>query len=171
MVVWFPKTHPVPRWLGHNNGLYTQGPICHPSSCQFVRHSIFFGLPSFCILELLRGPPLASRSRKKDGWIDPNTQHKILTSSREVQHRLFSHISSIVHLGLAIDVCIDIVPGLLEMREIGQGMGVWFSIVWGSPSLGFLGSYIIESLSQACQASNGSIKLSSLSGKTVLSDN
>jgi hypothetical protein len=79
--------------------------------------------------------------------------HKILTSLGEVQCRLFSHISSTVHLGLAVDVCIDVVPALSEMRDIGQGMGVWFSMVWGSPPLGFPGSCIIESLAQACQAS------------------
>jgi hypothetical protein len=94
-----PKTHPVSRWLGHNNGLYTYGAIRHPSSCQFVRHSIFFGLPCFCMLELLSSP-LASGSRKKDEQLTPT--HKILTSSEEVQHMLFSHISIIVLLGLAI---------------------------------------------------------------------
>jgi hypothetical protein len=96
--------------------------------------------------------------------------YKILTSLEEIQCRLFSHISSIAHLGLAIRVCVEIFPGLSEMREIGQGIGIWFSMVWGSPPLGFLGSYTVEFLAQACQASNGSVKLSSL-GKTVLSDN
>jgi hypothetical protein len=51
------------------------------------------------------------------------------------------------------------------MREIGQVMGVWFSVVWGSPPLGFPGGYIIEFLAQACQANNGSVKLSSPLGK------
>jgi hypothetical protein len=90
--------------------------ICHSSSCQFVRHAVFFGIPSF-------------------------------------------------------HVCIDIIPGLSEMTEIGQGMRVWFSIVWGSPPLGFPGDYITESLAQACQASNGNAKLSSSLGKTNVSDN
>jgi hypothetical protein len=57
MGVWYPKIHLVPKQLGYNNGLYAQGAIHHPSSCQFLRHTIFFGLPNFHILELLRDPP------------------------------------------------------------------------------------------------------------------
>jgi hypothetical protein len=57
------------------------------------------------------------------------------------------------------------------MKEVGQGMGVWFSVVWGSPPWVFLGGYIIESLAQAFQAYNRSIKLFSPLGKTVLSNN
>jgi hypothetical protein len=91
--------------------------------------------------------------------------HKMLTSLGEVQCRQFSH------LGLVIQFCINIIPGLLEMREIRQGMGVWFSMVWGSSPLGFLGGYIIESLAQAYQVSNKSVKLSSPSDKTVSPNN
>jgi hypothetical protein len=97
--------------------------------------------------------------------------HKILTGLGEVQCRLFSHKSSRVHLALTIRCLLDIIPGLYQMREIGQGMGIWFTIVWGAPPLGFPRGYIIESLAPACQASNGRVKLSSPSGKTVLSDN
>jgi hypothetical protein len=68
MGVQFPKTHPVARWLGHNNELYARGAICHPSNCQFVRHTIFFGQPNFHILELLRGPP--SKWKQDEGWTD-----------------------------------------------------------------------------------------------------
>jgi hypothetical protein len=50
----------------------------------------------------------------------------MLTSLGEVQCRQFSH------LGLVIQFCINIIPGLLEMREIRQGMGVC-SVWFGDP--------------------------------------
>jgi hypothetical protein len=95
-----PKSHPVPKWLGHNNGSYIQGAIHHPSSCQFVRHAVFFGLPSFCMLEPLRVPLWQVWAERRMDGLTPT--HKILTSLGKVQRRLFSHISSIVHLGLTI---------------------------------------------------------------------
>ena len=63
-----------------------------------------------------------------------------LTNLQEVLYRLSFHISSIVHLGLPFDVCVDIVPGLLEMREVRQGVGIWFKVILGPPPQDFLGS-------------------------------
>jgi hypothetical protein len=62
------------------------GAICHPSSCQFVRNCVFFGLPSFHILELLRVPSWQVGAER----IEMIPTHKILTRSGEVQCELFS---------------------------------------------------------------------------------
>jgi hypothetical protein len=43
---------------------------------------------------------------------------------------------------LPFDVCVDIFPGLLEIREIGQGMGVWFNMIEEFPPFVFLSGYI-----------------------------
>jgi hypothetical protein len=56
MGVRYPQNPSSAQVAGHKNGLNTQGAIHHPSSYQLVRHAIFFGLPSFHILELLRVP-------------------------------------------------------------------------------------------------------------------
>jgi hypothetical protein len=79
---------------------YMLGAICHPSHCEFVRHTIFFGLPSIHILELLRDLPRQVRAGRRMGKL--TATHKILTSWGEVEYRLFYHIFNIVHLRLAI---------------------------------------------------------------------
>ena len=62
------------------------------------------------------------------------------TSQREVLCRLSFHISSIVYLGPAFEGCIYIVPGLSEMREVRQKVGIWLKLFRGPPPFGFLDS-------------------------------
>jgi hypothetical protein len=67
--------------------------------------------------------------------IDPNIQDPDQFGGSTVQAVLL-HIQYSPP-GLPFSVCTDIIPGLLEMREVGQGVRIWFRMAWGIPTIGF----------------------------------
>ena len=66
--------------------------------------------------------------------------HVTLTSLGGGPCRLSCHVSRTVHLDPPFDGCADTVPGLSGKREVRQGVGIWFKVIWGPPPLGFPGS-------------------------------